>query len=286
MTALPRARRPPRGPGAHRAPGARQLLPRPPGLVHRARPGCRRVGHRRVHRTPRRVARDLAAQDGLYTLLVRGADGDRPRSCQPRRGLGRARRLAALLRPPRGRGGDHAPSPRRATGATTTADWTPGTGGRADIAALTAHGTDAEVVTTPGKLAPGSRCAARTAGPDSPWSPTTTFPTTAPWSRASSPTWRRPSTPTWPTGSPGTSPSSPPWSTGSPRAPPTTTAPRCGTCSEWTTPSRSPPSRTRVGAVRGVPAGRPRWEASGPGSSTTSSRSSNASCGCSTVPTR
>ena len=37
--------------------GPRQLLPRPPGLVHRARPGRRRVGHRRVHRRRRRGRR-------------------------------------------------------------------------------------------------------------------------------------------------------------------------------------------------------------------------------------
>ena len=44
----------------------------------------------------------LAAQDGLYTLLVRAADGDRPEVVSAVvRGLGRARRLAALLRPTR-----------------------------------------------------------------------------------------------------------------------------------------------------------------------------------------
>ena len=68
----------PRRPGADRPPRARQLLPRPPGLVHRARRRRRRLGHRRLHRTPRRRRPRLAAQDGLYTLIARAADGDRP----------------------------------------------------------------------------------------------------------------------------------------------------------------------------------------------------------------
>ena len=65
--------RPGRGAGPARAPRARQLLPRPPGLVHRARAGRRRVGHRRLHRRGApRSADALTAQDGLYTLVTRG----------------------------------------------------------------------------------------------------------------------------------------------------------------------------------------------------------------------
>ena len=115
----------PAAPGADRPPRARQLLPRPPGLVHRARPGRRRLGDRRLHRPPPAVARELAAQDGLYTLLVRAADGDRPevvvgrlRAC-----LGRARRTAPLLRRTRTSAWSRSPSPRPATGAAPTAAW-------------------------------------------------------------------------------------------------------------------------------------------------------------------
>ena len=102
-----RRRRPPRRAGADRPPRARQLLPRPPGLVHRARPGRRGVGHRRVHRPPRRSSPTRStAQDGLYTLITRAADGDRFEVReQPVRGPSRRRprRLAGLPRPPGGR---------------------------------------------------------------------------------------------------------------------------------------------------------------------------------------
>ena len=102
------------------------------------------------------VARDLAAQDGLYTLLVRAADGDRPEVVSARAaGFGRTRRLAPLLRPPGAGAGDHhrdrggLPARRRRRPGPCDPEVA------ADIAALRAHGTDAEVVTAPGKLALG-----------------------------------------------------------------------------------------------------------------------------------
>lgn len=102
------------------------------------------------------VARDLAAQDGLYTLLVRAADGDRPeivsavstvsaelddwRKCFARP------ELAMVTTTVTEAGYRRAPDGGLDTGDSEVA---------ADIAALTAHGTDAEVVTAPGKLALG-----------------------------------------------------------------------------------------------------------------------------------
>ncbi len=102
------------------------------------------------------VARDLAAQDGLYTLLVRAADGDRPeivsavstvsaelddwRKCFARP------ELALVTTTVTEAGYRRAPDGGLDTGDSEVA---------ADIAALTAHGTDAEVVTAPGKLALG-----------------------------------------------------------------------------------------------------------------------------------
>jgi fructuronate reductase len=102
------------------------------------------------------VARDLAAQDGLYTLLVRAADGDRPeivsavstvsadlddwRKCFARP------ELALVTTTVTEAGYRRAPDGGLDIGDPEVA---------ADIAALTAHGTDAEVVTAPGKLALG-----------------------------------------------------------------------------------------------------------------------------------
>jgi fructuronate reductase len=102
------------------------------------------------------VARDLAAQDGLYTLLVRAADGDRPeivsavstvsaelddwRKCFARPEL-------ALVTSTVTEAGYR----RASDGGLDTGD----SEVAADIAALSAHGTDAEVVTAPGKLALG-----------------------------------------------------------------------------------------------------------------------------------
>jgi fructuronate reductase len=102
------------------------------------------------------VARELAAQDGLYTLLVRAADGDRPeivsavstvsaelddwRKCFARP------ELALVTTTVTEAGYRRAPDGGLDTGDPEVA---------ADIAALTAHGTDAEVVTAPGKLALG-----------------------------------------------------------------------------------------------------------------------------------
>ena len=102
------------------------------------------------------VARDLAAQDGLYTLLVRAADGDRPEVVSAlaavsaelddwRRCFGRPE-LALVTTTVTEAGYRRAPDGGLDTGDSEVA---------ADIAALTAHGTDAEVVTAPGKLALG-----------------------------------------------------------------------------------------------------------------------------------
>jgi fructuronate reductase len=102
------------------------------------------------------VARDLAAQDGLYTLLVRAADGDRPEVVSAvaavsaelddwRRCFARPE-LALVTTTVTEAGYRRAPDGGLDTGDPEVA---------ADIAALTAHGTDAEVVTAPGKLALG-----------------------------------------------------------------------------------------------------------------------------------
>jgi fructuronate reductase len=102
------------------------------------------------------VARELAAQDGLYTLLVRAADGDRPEVVSAiatvsgelakwRRCFARPE-LAVVTTTVTEAGYRRAPD-----GGLDTAD--PEVA--ADIAALRAHGTDAEVVTAPGKLALG-----------------------------------------------------------------------------------------------------------------------------------
>ncbi len=102
------------------------------------------------------VARELAAQDGLYTLLVRAADGDRPEVVSALTTVSAdlddwrrcfARRELALV-----------------TMTVTEAGYRRTDGGgldmadpevAADVHALRAHGTDAEVVTAPGKLALG-----------------------------------------------------------------------------------------------------------------------------------
>jgi fructuronate reductase len=102
------------------------------------------------------VARELAAQDGLYTLLVRAADGDRPEVVSAiatvsgelaawRRCFARPQ-LAVVTTTVTEAGYRRAPG-----GGLDTAD--PEV--TADIAALRAHGKDAEVVTAPGKLALG-----------------------------------------------------------------------------------------------------------------------------------
>ena len=102
------------------------------------------------------VARELAAQDGLYTLLVRAADGDRPEVVSAVSAVSAelddwrrcfARPELALVTTTVTEAGYR----RAADGGLDTGD--PEVA--ADIAALTAHGTDAEVVTAPGKLALG-----------------------------------------------------------------------------------------------------------------------------------
>ena len=102
------------------------------------------------------VARELAAQDGLYTLLVRAADGDHPEVVSAvaavsaelddwRRCFARPE-LALVTTTVTEAGYRRAPDGGLDTGDPEVA---------ADIAALAAHGTDAEVVTAPGKLALG-----------------------------------------------------------------------------------------------------------------------------------
>jgi fructuronate reductase len=102
------------------------------------------------------VARDLAAQDGLYTLLVRAADGDHPevvsavsavsaelddwRRCFARPELALVTITVTEAGYRRGADGGLDPSDPEVA---------------ADIAALREKGVDADVVTAPGKLALG-----------------------------------------------------------------------------------------------------------------------------------
>jgi fructuronate reductase len=102
------------------------------------------------------VARELAAQDGLYTLLVRAAYGDRPEVVsavsEVSAELDDWRRCFAR------------PELALVTSTVTEAGYRRAGGGgldrddpevAADLAALRADGTDAEVVTAPGKLVLG-----------------------------------------------------------------------------------------------------------------------------------
>jgi fructuronate reductase len=102
------------------------------------------------------VARELAAQDGLYTLLVRAADGDRPEVVsavsEVSAELDDWRRCFAR------------PELALVTTTVTEAGYRRAADGgldredpevAADITALQEHATDAEVVTAPGKLALG-----------------------------------------------------------------------------------------------------------------------------------
>jgi fructuronate reductase len=102
------------------------------------------------------VARDLAAQDGLYTLLVRAADGDRPEVVSSlatvsadlddwRRCFARPELALVTITV------TEAGYRRTDDGGLDRAD--PDVA--ADVNALREHGTDAEVVTAPGKLALG-----------------------------------------------------------------------------------------------------------------------------------
>ena len=113
------------------------------------------------------VARELAAQDGLYTLLVRAADGDRPEVVSARRrGVGRARRLAALLRPP-GAGAGHHHRHRGRLPARRGRRPGPGRprGRRGHRRAPRATAPTPTWSPLPASSPSGSRCAARTACP-------------------------------------------------------------------------------------------------------------------------
>jgi fructuronate reductase len=102
------------------------------------------------------VARDLAAQDGLYALLVRAADGDRPEVVSALAAVSAelddwrrcfARPELALVTTTVTEAGYR----RASDGGLDRAD--PEVA--ADIAALDEHGADADVITAPGKLALG-----------------------------------------------------------------------------------------------------------------------------------
>ena len=103
-----------------------------------------------------RTAQALAAQDGLYTLVVRAADGDHPETVSSlsevsgslddwRRCFGRPELALVTITV------TEAGYRRTADGGLDTAD--PEVA--ADVAVLQKHGTDADVVTAPGKLALG-----------------------------------------------------------------------------------------------------------------------------------
>ena len=161
--AEPRARRPPGRPGPDRPPRARQLLPRPPGLVHRARPGRRGLGHRRLRRAPRR-RRPRAGRPGRALHAARARRRRRPPRGRlgGRRGLRPSWTTGGAVSPAPSWPWSPPPSPRPATGAPPTAAST----GRIPRSRPTSprcatHGTDAEVVTAPGKLVLGLAVAAR-----------------------------------------------------------------------------------------------------------------------------
>ena len=235
-----------------------------------------------------RTAEALAGQDGLYTLVVRAADGDHPETVSAlsevsgslddwRRCFARPELALVTITVTEagyrrtGDGGLDAADPEVA----------------ADVAALQNHGTDAEVVTAPGSSRSGSRCGARRACRAWPSCPATTCRTTGPWWRGSSGSWPPPSTPASPPGSRRTSRSSPRWSTASPRGPPTTTAPGCAPRPASTTRCRWSPSPTSSGCWPGTSRTAARaGRTPAPGSSTTSCRGSSASSGCSTGRTR
>ncbi|HEY0812907.1 MAG TPA: mannitol dehydrogenase family protein [Pseudonocardia sp.] len=103
------------------------------------------------------VARELAAQDGLYTLLVRAAEGDRPEVVSALTTVSAdlddwrrcfARPELALVTTTVTEAGYH-----RADSGGLSSDDSEVT---ADIAALREHGTDAQVGTAPGKLVLGA----------------------------------------------------------------------------------------------------------------------------------
>ncbi len=150
------SRRPARRAGAARAPRAGQLLPRPRRLVHRARRRRRRLGLVGLHRSPRR-RRPASRQDGLYTLLERGPDGDRSEVVSA---LSRVRRLRPTSTA--WREAFALPDLAVVTLTVTEAAYCRAGDGGLDLAdpdvladrrALRADGAEAEVTTVPGKLA-------------------------------------------------------------------------------------------------------------------------------------
>lgn len=102
------------------------------------------------------ASRELAAQDGLYTLVVRGPDGDRPEV------VSALSAVSAELADWRRRFAD--PALAVVTSTVTEAGYRRAADGgldradpevAADLAALRAHGTAADVATAPGKLVLG-----------------------------------------------------------------------------------------------------------------------------------
>jgi len=118
------------------------------------------------------VARDLAAQDGLYTLLVRAADGDRPEV------ISAVADVSAELDD--WRRCFTRPELALVTTTVTEAGYRRGPDGgldrtepevAADINALREHGAAAEVVTAPGKLTLGFAVRRAQGLPDLPETP-------------------------------------------------------------------------------------------------------------------
>ena len=149
------------------------------------------------------VARELAAQDGLYTLLVRAADGDRPEVVSAVSAVSAElddwRRCFAR------------PELALVTTTVTEAGYRRAADGgldrddpevAADIAALTRARHRRRGGHRPRQARARARGAPRARPARAwPWCPATTSPTTARWSRAWSGSWPRPSTPASPPGS-------------------------------------------------------------------------------------
>ena len=237
------------------------------------------------------VARDLAAQDGLYTLLVRAADGDRPEVISAvaavsaelddwRRCFARPE-LALVTTTVTEAGYRRAPD-----GGLDTED--PEVA--ADIAALQFEASTARTPRwspPPASSRSGSRCAARTTCPDMAVVPCDNVPDNgAMVARVVGEM------------AAAVDPGLAAWiaehvafvTTMVDRITPHTTDDDRAAVRErlgWTTPSRSSPSPTSSGCCPGSSRGvAPAGRTSGPGSSTTSCRGSTASCGCSTGRTR
>ena len=268
--AEPRPRRPTGRPRADRAPrhSATSSAPTRPGTPNTP-PTPREWGiaafSGRMSPDSGRTAQ-LAAQDGLYTLVVRAADGDRPEMISSlsqvsgplddwRRCFGRPELALVTITV------TEAGYRRTADGGLDTAD--PEVA--ADVAALapSRHGrrrrhrprqarARARRAPRTGPAGPGRRALRQRAGQR------------RRWRRGWSASWPRPPTPTCATGSPRTSRSSPRWSTASPRGPPTDDRARLRAGPASTIRCRWSPSPSPSGCWPGTSRqGRPRWEDAG-----------------------